>query len=92
MQLNSKTQKEKKTFNGIALTTLGWELALPIFGGALLGFQIDRNIIGSSYKFTLLLIAAGIIIGYYNIYKYIQIELLRTKLAKMIQKEKSSNK
>ncbi len=71
----------KKNARGISLTTLGWDLALPIFGGVLLGYQIDNNIIGSGYLFTFLFLIIGVIVGYYNLYKFIHLELLRTKLS-----------
>lgn len=73
--------KPKKTTKGISLTTLGWDLALPIFGGVLLGYQIDNKIIGSGYIFTFLFLIIGIIVGYYNLYKLIHLELLRTRLS-----------
>jgi len=74
-------EKTKKTTRGISLTTLGWDLALPIFGGVLLGYQIDNKIIGSGYIFTFLFLIIGVIVGYYNLFKFIHLELLRTKLS-----------
>lgn len=65
----------------INLTSLGWELALPIFGGALIGYLIDRQT-NTHYFFIIGFILLGIGIGYYNIYKYIEIELLRLKKCK----------
>ena len=83
MEIKSGSGLKQKDFKGISLTTLGWELAIPIFGGTLLGYQIDRNLLASgNYTFTVLLIFLGVIIGYYNLYKYIELEILRTKLSK----------
>lgn len=79
--LENKGKKPKKSTSNISLTTLGWELALPIFGGVLLGYHIDNNTPGSGYTFTFLLLVIGIFVGYYNLYKYIHLELLRTKLS-----------
>ena len=79
MKKNAGTSK-RSLIKDINLTSLGWELALPIFSGALLGYLIDRQI-NTSYLFTIGLILAGIAIGYYNIYKYIEIEHLRLKHA-----------
>lgn len=74
-------EKNKKKFSvkGIGLTALGWEIALPIFGGVILGHYLDR-LLNTTYQFTLSLLGLGIFIGYYNIYKRIEVELLRKKL------------
>lgn len=83
MEIKPGARQQHKDFKGISLTTLGWELALPIFAGTLLGYQIDHNILNSrNYTLTVLLIFIGIIVGYYNIYRYIELEVLRTKLSK----------
>jgi len=66
---------------GLHLTSVGWELAIPIFGGAFLGYHLDR-ILGTNYTLTLILLFIGIISGYYSLYKYIELELLRTKFSK----------
>ncbi len=62
----------------IHLMSLGWELALPIFAGALIGYLVDRQF-NTQYFFSIGLLVLGIGIGYYNIYKYIEIEHLRLK-------------
>ena len=77
MSENSSTTK-KSLIKDINLMSLGWELALPIFAGALIGYLIDRQI-NTRYYFSIGLLIFGIGIGYYNIYKYIEIELLRLK-------------
>ena len=74
-----KSNKKKANFS---LTSLGWELALPIFGGVLIGYRIDRILINSQYIFTIALLFLGIIAGYYNLYKLIELEVLRTKAEK----------
>jgi predicted F0F1-ATPase subunit len=75
----NKNQK-KARLKGIGLTTLGWEIALPIFGGVILGFYLDRWL-NTTYMFTLSLLGLGIMIGYYNIYKRIEVEMMRNKLS-----------
>lgn len=55
----------------IAATSLGWDLALPIFGGALLGHLLDRRL-DTGYVFTLGLIVLGIFTGFYNVARSIQ--------------------
>ena len=52
-------------------TTLGWELALPIFGGVLGGYFLDRWF-GTGHVFTLGLLGLGVVTGYYSLYRHIQ--------------------
>jgi F0F1-type ATP synthase assembly protein I len=79
--------EKKYNFQNLSLTSLGWELALPIFGGALLGFQLDK-VIETNYLITLVMIIGGIAIGYYNLIKLIELEMLRTKAAKKYQEKR----
>jgi predicted F0F1-ATPase subunit len=89
--MNSKEQNKKRLWiKDVNLTSLGWELALPIFLGAFLGYQIDRHF-NLKYTFTLILLIFGIFAGYYNLYKIIELELLRTKAAKLYQQKDKSN-
>ena len=75
------TQKEKNKgkFRGFGLISLGWEIAIPIFGGVILGYYIDRWL-QTNYIFTLILLGFGIVTGYYNLYKRIELEILRKRL------------
>lgn len=52
-------------------TTLGWELALPIFGGVLGGYFLDRWF-GTGHIFTLGLLFLGVVTGYYSLWRFIQ--------------------
>jgi predicted F0F1-ATPase subunit len=52
-------------------TTLGWELAAPIFGGVLLGHFLDTHL-DTGYTFTLGLLFAGVAAGFYNIWRFAQ--------------------
>jgi F0F1-type ATP synthase assembly protein I len=52
-------------------TSLGWDLALPIFGGVLLGHLLDRRL-DTGYVFTLGLLVLGIFTGFYNVVRSIQ--------------------
>jgi F0F1-type ATP synthase assembly protein I len=55
----------------VAAMSLGWDLAVPIFGGVLLGHLLDRWL-GTRYIFTLGLLVAGIGTGYYNVARFIR--------------------
>jgi F0F1-type ATP synthase assembly protein I len=52
-------------------TSLGWDLALPIFGGVLIGYLLDRAL-GTTYIFTLGLLFLGIGTGFYNVLRSIR--------------------
>ncbi len=51
--------------------TVGWNLAVPIFGGVLLGFVLDR-VFGTTYIFTIGLLVFGIFLGFYNLMRAIK--------------------
>jgi F0F1-type ATP synthase assembly protein I len=52
-------------------TSLGWDLALPIFAGVLIGYLLDSTL-GTTYVFTLGLLLLGIAAGFYNVIRSIQ--------------------
>jgi len=52
-------------------SSLGWDLALPIFGGVLVGYVLDRSL-GTTYLFTLGCLLFGIGTGFYNVLRSIQ--------------------
>ena len=54
--------------------SLGWDLAIPICGGALLGHYLDRRL-GTGYVTTMGLLVLGIMVGVYNAGRKIQREL-----------------
>lgn len=68
-----KRQRDDPSAWGDALraSTLGWELALPIFGGVLLGHFLDRRL-GTNYIFTVGLLFMGVVAGFYNLWRYEQ--------------------
>lgn len=74
----------------ISLTSMGWELALPIFGGVIIGYHLDQ-LFDTSYTFTLSLLGLGIIIAYFNIYRHIELEMLRKKATPHQTKEDNNN-
>ena len=56
---------------GLRAMSLGWDLAVPIFAGVLIGHLLDRWI-GTRYIFTMGLLFLGIFVGYYNLARVIQ--------------------
>jgi F0F1-type ATP synthase assembly protein I len=55
----------------LRVTSLGWDLALPIFAGVLVGYALDRAL-GTTYIFTLGLLFLGIAAGFYNVIRSIR--------------------
>lgn len=85
-----KSDKKIRLIKDINLTALGWELAIPIFGGAFLGYKLDQHF-STSYIFTIVFLLAGISIGYFGLYKLIEIENLRLKVSRHDKDQKGSN-
>jgi len=54
-------------------TTIGWEIAIPIVGGPLLGFFLDRQY-GSSPRWTLILLGVGILTAIAAVIRYVKYE------------------
>lgn len=54
-------------------TTIGWEIAIPIVGGPLLGFFLDRQY-GSSPRLTLILLGVGILTAIAAVIRYVKYE------------------
>jgi predicted F0F1-ATPase subunit len=71
--------------NTLAATSLGWDLALPIFGGVLLGHFLDRWL-DTGYAFTLGLLILGIVTGFYNVARAIRREIARDR--RRVEQEK----
>ena len=65
------SSSDKKTFNFWRLvatvSSLGWSMALPIVGGALLGSYLDR-VTGQEFVWTVGLLFGGVAIAFYNLY------------------------
>ena len=57
-------------------TSLGWDLALPICGGALLGHSLDRRY-QTGWVPTLALLFVGVTIGYVNVIRQLRSEIVR---------------
>jgi F0F1-type ATP synthase assembly protein I len=71
---------------GLSAMTLGWELALPIFGGVLLGHLLDRWL-GTGHIFTLGLMVLGVTSGFYNLWRFAQRLRARQERAEAEERE-----
>jgi F0F1-type ATP synthase assembly protein I len=70
-------------------STLGWELALPIFGGVLLGYGLDRRF-GTRYIFTVSLLFLGAGAGFYSLWRYGQRLAARDRKRRAAAEERKS--
>jgi F0F1-type ATP synthase assembly protein I len=92
MMADKKNDKPNKPFftglwrEALLAMTIGWEMALPIFAGVLIGQLLDR-LLQTTYIFTIGLIFAGIAMGYYNLVRLIQ-RLRRQDRLKADQKKR----
>lgn len=64
--------------DALRATSIGWDLGLPICGGAVLGHYLDRRL-GTGYTMTMGLLVLGIIVGFYNAGRKIQYEIERDR-------------
>lgn len=79
---------KKSLIRDFAKTSLGWELAIPIFAGAYFGHLLDKAT-NSTITFMLTLTFIGIGVGYYNLVRHIEFEMLSLRIQKKHQKEQS---
>lgn len=73
-------------YEALRATTLGWEVALPIFGGVLSGYYLDRWL-ETGHVFTLGLLIFGLGVSVYNIWRVIQWWEVRQKHESPQQKD-----
>ena len=79
-KLKARSRDGSAVWFGLGMFGLiGWSVALPALGGALLGAWIDRTW-PSRYSWTLMLLLAGIILGSINAWYWITQE--RKKIEK----------
>ncbi len=54
-------------------TTIGWEIAIPIVGGPLLGFFLDQRL-GTNPRWTLILLGVGVLSAIAAVIRYVKYE------------------
>ncbi len=68
---DSEAMEKKKQGHGLGLlaqvSTLAWDLVVPIIGGVLLGSYLDRRL-DSELTWTISLLVLGILIAFGNLY------------------------
>ncbi len=68
---NHDNQHTNLLREALASSSIGWEIALPIGGGVLLGQVIDRAT-GTDFVFTILGLFFGVFSGFYNLTRHVQ--------------------
>ena len=74
-------------------TTIGWEIAIPIVGGPLLGFFLDRQF-GTGSRWTFILLGVGVLSAIAAVVRYVRYEFyvmnkeVNEKKAEELQKMK----
>lgn len=69
---NHDPHRQSRLFReALASSSIGWEIALPIGGGALLGQLIDRAL-DTTIVFTVLFLMLGVFSGGYNLFRHVQ--------------------
>ncbi|MGC9399097.1 MAG: AtpZ/AtpI family protein [Anaerolineae bacterium] len=72
-------------------STLGWEMALPMFIGALLGRFLDQRL-ETGHTFTVGLLFAGAVAGFYNVWRYGQRQDARRRRRREREAEEQEEK
>lgn len=71
MSNDHKKQHSTLFREALASSSIGWEISLPIIGGALIGQVIDRAL-NTTILFTILLLLFGAASGIYNLMRHVQ--------------------
>ncbi|MFO7561486.1 MAG: AtpZ/AtpI family protein [Enhygromyxa sp.] len=70
LEREAKTRRGRNLWVQVSrVGTLGWLIALPIVGGALLGHLLDRRL-GTGLTFTLAMLLLGLVIAGFTIWRH----------------------
>ncbi len=67
-------RKKLFTSSDLKASTIGWEIAIPIFSGPLIGFFIDRSF-GTDVRWTMILMGTGLAVATFSVIKYVNHEM-----------------
>jgi F0F1-type ATP synthase assembly protein I len=67
--------RKRRLFTGrdMRASTIGWEIAIPIFSGPFFGFLLDRRF-DTGVRWTIILLALGLISAIASVLKYVRYE------------------
>jgi len=70
LEREAKTRRGRNLWVQVSrVGTLGWLIALPIVGGALLGHLLDRRL-GTGLTFTLAMLLLGLVIAGFTLWRH----------------------
>lgn len=71
MSYKPNKQQANLLRDALASSSIGWEIAIPIGGGVLLGQLIDQTF-GIDFVFTIIGLFLGVVSGFYNLTRHVQ--------------------
>ena len=78
-----RSLRRRRLFSGrdLRASTIGWEIAIPLFAGPFIGFLLDRRL-DTGVRWTIILLIVGLIAAITAVIKYVQYEfyLMRKEL------------
>ncbi|NLE83931.1 MAG: AtpZ/AtpI family protein [Chloroflexi bacterium] len=85
--------RKRRLFTGhdLRASTIGWEIAIPLFAGPFLGFMLDRRL-DSGVRWTIILLVVGLIAAIAAVIKYLQYEFYLMKKELKANEEKGIKK
>ena len=60
-------------------SSIGWEIAIPIFSGPLIGFFLDRQF-NTDVRWTMILMGVGLAVAIFSVIKYVNHEMHKMNL------------
>lgn len=78
-------RKKLFTSSDLKASAIGWEIAIPIFSGPLIGFFLDRQF-GTDVRWTMILMGVGLLVATYSVIKHVNQEM--HKMNRELEKKK----
>jgi len=78
------------TGRDLRASSIGWEISLPIVAGPVIGYFIDRRY-DTGVTFTLILLGVGLVIGVWNLVRFITYEFSLIRKSEEDLKKENGN-
>jgi len=79
-------RKQLFTSSDLKASTIGWEIAIPIFSGPLIGFLIDRSFC-TDVRWTMILMGTGLAVAIFSVIKFVNHEMHKMNRELEIKKD-----
>lgn len=80
-------RKQLLSSSDLKASTIGWEIAIPIISGPLIGFLLDRRF-GTDVRWTMILMGLGLLVATYSVIKYVNYEMHKMNIELERKKKK----